>query len=743
MLVLIPYPPALQASRLRSKDTHKIAKDDSRAIFSREDPVGIRPGGSVMKSKCFVFLTILFLPALSHAQAWSGIINSTRAVDWSLVGTVPGRPGLLPDSSWTQCGPTINTPTTAAAITSAIGSCGANQYVQLGAGTFNLSDCIQFPTTGHQALRGMGANSTFLAFSGNASCSGDLIQAYSSDGTYRGQPRGTEVVYNWTSGFAQGATQIVLSSVTGIVPNQTVVLLTQCDTGFTGSDCTGGGPTDNNGYFECAQPWTSTGVGCNVAGESADGPSWRAGSDWTQEFKMVTAINQGGCGATCVTITPPLHHPNWSSGQNPQATVIQFLVQVGVENLSINGSAISGSGIGYQNCYECWVSGIRVVNVSTWSIQGFQVVNSLFQNSYFFGNPTNYGDNTGVHIQGGNNLVQNNICQQVHLCYLADGPDEGTVVAYNFSINQQTPSSNMWFSAGPHGGPSNDFRLYEGNAWTRIVDDDDHGGHLNMTTFRNFIWGWESCANGQCGGATAKDSATDVIDHEYGTRYAADIANVLGTPGFHNTYFDNGRFGAQVVYEFGGAYGSQPFDALTQSTSLFWGNYDVVTGNVRWCGNSSDTGWVAVCGSTSEVPTGAPTYPNSVPTLGDTGAGQGALPASFYLPSKPSWFGSSSWPPIGPDVSSGNVGQCSGALNVAGQFDGLAALSNAQCGSHGFTAGAWGGHVNAIPAMSCYLNIMGGVPDGTGSALSFNASACYGSGSSFVAPPTIVSVVVK
>jgi len=37
------------------------------------------------------------------------------------------------------------------------------------------------------------------------------------------------------------------------------------------------------------------------------------------------------------------------------------------------------------------------------------------------------------------------------------------------------------------------------------------------------------------------------------------------------------------------------------------------------------------------------------------------------------------------------------------------------------------GHINAIPAMSCYLNTMAGPPNGQGAALPFNAAGCFGS----------------
>ena len=40
------------------------------------------------------------------------------------------------------------------------------------------------------------------------------------------------------------------------------------------------------------------------------------------------------------------------------------------------------------------------------------------------------------------------------------------------------------------------------------------------------------------------------------------------------------------------------------------------------------------------------------------------------------------------------------------------------------------GHAYSIPAQDCFFNVMGAPADGSGSVLSFNAAACYGSGSS-------------
>lgn len=682
-------------------------------------------------------------PCVAHAQAWSGLISSNRAADWSQAGI----PGGLPDANWPIC-QTISAYTgSGATIQTALSKCHSSNpnggVVVLGTGTFNLSSGVLFPG-GHLAVRGQGANNTIIVFTGAASgCNGQGgFFCANGDGTYRGNP--SNVVHNWTAGYAKGTTQITLDSVSSIVAGQSILVLNQCDTGFSGTNCTTGAPIDNLGYFICATPWTSAGVGCNINGESADGPAWRSGPAWQQEYVLVTAINQGGCGATCVTISSPLHHPNWSAAQSPQAIVIQPVIQVGVENMTIDGSSDFGSvgapanqAVGWNNAYQAWVSGVRTINGGGRATGAGGCFNCVWQNNYFYGNPAVYGDNAGVMINGGGyNLIVNNICQQVHLCLLNDGPDDAYVFAYNYAVDMFDGSTDLLGNGvDSHSGPANDFALVEGNVITKTNDDIDHGGHVNMTKFRNLITGWESCANGQCGTVTAKATQVSSIITGYASRYLAFVGNVLGTPGYHTIYKDTQTFGSKAIYESGVGYGSQPADPLSVSTSLYWGNWDVVTGATRWCGNPSDIGWTITCASTSEVPTSAATYPNAVPTVGDTGAGQPTLPASFIYSSKPAWFGSVPWPPIGPDVSNGNVGQCSGALNVKGQFNGMAALTNAQCGNHGITPSAWGGHVNAIPAMNCFLNVMRGAPDGTGGPLAFDANTCYGSSGSGTPPP--------
>lgn len=697
------------------------------------------------------FIVLLIFPAIAHGQAWSGIINSTRAINWSNAGI----PGGLPDSSWTQCGSTIAAYSGAATtINNALAACTANHYVLLGSGTFTLSSAIVFPanTTGHIVLRGSGANSTQLNFSGVATCgngAAGFICIQSSDGSYPGS--GSNTVVNWTAGYAQGATSITLSSAAGISTNSTFIILNQCDTGFSGSTCTGSA-TDNGGYFVCSAAYNGT-TGCSVSGP--DGQTWRTNA-WQQEIVQATAVS-----GTTVTLSEPLEHPNWASGQSPQAVLIQPIPQDGVENLAIDGTAAGssvGEAIGFFNAYQGWVSGVRIANMYQFGIYGLDVSHMLIQNNYLYNANHGYSDAYAIRLSwAGDDLVQNNIIQQWKNSVTNDGPAAGEVFAYNYSVDQivPSPSDQMWGAYWTHSA-GDDFMLREGNAGDQAQDDNVHGSHLNSTNFRNFLWGFEECKNGttggsNCGAQTVKDETSVALVQSSNVRYANNIANVLGTPGFTTSNLLTVPFAGYGVYNLGAGGTNSPhtpYDSLVASTGLRWGNWDNVTNTVRWCGNVSDTGWSLTCGSVSEIPWNISPYPNAIPTKGDTIAGQPGLPASFYLPSQPTWWGSTPWPAIGPDVTSGNVGQCTGTLNATAEA-GLPATAGSQCDS-GSIATAWGGHVNANPAMACYI-AMGGIPDGTGPELTFNANTCYGGPSSSQSsqaaqapqPPTNLVVVVN
>ena len=683
----------------------------------------------------YYFLFSLSLTC-SAQQAWTGVLNSSRAGNWLNAGISSG----IPSSSWTQCGATLAPGSySGSSISTSLAACGTNTFYLLGPGNFTISGPINFPTKGHVVLRGSGANSTFLSVTGSGTTcqlSSALICIQSSDGTYTNQP--PPIVYGIKSGYAQGSSSLTLSGTSSIsATNPTILFIEQCETGYSTSSVTApctGSSVDNGNLFLCSDEYETNPTGC-----SSDGPGNESTHRGHLEMTVATSVNSG---TGVVGIADPIVYPDWASGLTPRVWIAQPIVDVGVESMAIDlSSNVVAQGIEFFNAYQWWVSDVKLTNMNVWAINAFQALHGIVQNSYFY--HSTGSDSYGIRCEMcGQNLFVNNIFTQVFAPIVLDGASSADVVAYNYIMNDNYQSDFMRGSAFEH--DVNAFELYEGNVTNQIDNDGNHGTANMITRFRNFSLGWDSCANGQCGSTTAKDSSTNAFSDAFGSRYENNVANVAGEPGYHTTY--KGMSGNYTVFLVGGGNGgvspAVPSDPLSASTSLFWGNYDTVTATVRWCGNSSDTGWSSTCGSTSEVPTGASTYPNSVPTLGDTAAGMGALPASFFLSSPPSWWGSAPWPAIGPDVSGGNVGRCSGTLNTSGQYAGMPATSSSQCTGTSLATG-WGGHVNAIPAMNCYLNVMGGAPDGTGSVLAFDPAACYGNSAQTPTPPSGLTAQVQ
>ena len=696
-----------------------------------------------MRKLIALLALLISLSPLAKAQSSVNVIATNRSYDWADNAGAPG--GSLPSASYTQCGSTITTTSaSAASVTAQIATCSANQYVLMGPGTSpNLTTCINWAGKNQVELRGSGANSTFLVFTGGCSCGGQTVMmCLAAPGGSCATCGATSV--NWTAGYSQGATAITVSDLSNITANSTQLFLDGCNTGYTGSTCTGTA-TDNGGYFECGDQYVSTTVGCSDSGNDAGFA--RPERFQTEGFEATSCSPTcGTSGSGTVNLSSPLGHAQWASVNNTQVWLSASERYVGVQNLSINGAGTSSATIAMEffNDSHAWVSGVRCINTVISCVNGAQDLYMLVKDNYFYnveqGNGLN--DSSAIRLSGSHMLIQNNICEKSRVCVNYEGPCFDCVRSYNFSVNQEYPADAMFAAYFSH-SQGDDFDLDEGNVGNELQLDTVHGGHLNNASFRNLYLGWESCANGQCGSDTFKDFGTNAMGgmRAY-NRYGIVVGDVLGTPPYHTSYADTNTPPSNTAVFLkgtGNAADSPPLptDSLTMPTAVVYGNWDVVTNAVRWCGNSSNTGWVSICGSVSEVGTSAPTYPNSVPSVGDTGSGQGALQPSFYLASKPAWFGSHTYPPIGPDVTGGNVSYCSGTINTPGEYAGVPASSSGQCTGTSLVSGGFGGHVMLIPSMDCFLNTMGGKPDGTDSAaLTFNPSACYASSGSVTLTPS-------
>jgi hypothetical protein len=470
---------------------------------------------------------------------------------------------------------------------------------------------------------------------------------------------------------------------------------------------------DSGGYpatgdvVVCALPTTDNGSNC-----STEGPS-HTGLQGQTAFHRVQAIN-----GSQVTIYPGLQAPNWRSAKNPKAWwPTTARTGVGIENMTVDGSAGSGqrANIMFDNAIGCWVQGVRSIITTPDMQKGYQILLYLanqitMQNNYFYGYRDTAQENYALTISAGV-LIQNNIIQQYVAPIEDNGPgSNGFVVGYNYMLNGVGINGNPGWTIGPDAHNISDFMsLWEGNDAPKINMDAIHGTHNFFTFMRNLLYG-----------QVGQTSNSELVDVKGRARFGNAVGNVLGRTGYYVTYEKDSSDSNTAIYGLGGSYTGSgqtaPSDTNVRRTFMQWANYDTVTGANRFCGNSSDTGWATTCASTSEVPTGITNFPNPVPTLGDTVAGQGALPTSFYLSSKPAWFGSVPWPANGPDVSGGNIS-------------------------------GYAGHANKIPARVCFESLVNDSAYSTTPPIkSFNADSCYAAaGSVTVAPSSIAfgNVVVN
>jgi hypothetical protein len=638
-----------------------------------------------------------------NAQPWSGVLSPSRGVNWS-----PGVAGGIPTNR-TQCGGTISayngSPNT---INSAIAACGPNQFVQLGAGTFNLNGGILFNSQSNVTLRGMGADTTFLIFSGTNSCQGTYadvcVQSY--DVNWKGGPSN---LANWTAGYAAGATTISLSATPNLVIGNPIIL-DQFDDN-----------TDNGAVTVCA--WNVAPLICSL--QENNGGGQRTNRNQSQIVTVAGCDSVTTSGHPCasganITISPGLYMPNWnacqgvSGGCSPQAWwATNPITGVGVENMSLDHTnsqtdpQVNGQGIGVEffNATNSWVTGVRDIDSHRAHVQAQYSARITVRNNYWFLTQNSIDQSYGFECyDSSDDLVENNIAQAVSGPLTINGDCSGTVLGYNFDINNFYTGSAGYINAMSNVHTAGtDNVLYEGNIGPQIYGDVFHGSHNFITLFRNQIIGnqpacWVSGApnpypSGITFGACSGDqSPLQLLSY---SRFFNIIGNVLGQTGIQNTYggiysnLGNGNSANGTTV---------PPDPNVALTLYRWANYDTVNATVRYVA--------------SEVPSGltgaqAP-YAQPVPSTQ-------ALPSSFYYSSKPSWWPSSKpWPLIGPDVTGGNV-------------PGVA------------------GHANTNPAEDCFLNVMNGPSNGTGPVLSFNASACYGGGKIItqVAPPTNLTAVAK
>ncbi len=666
------------------------------------------------------FLLVAFIitstASLISAQTSSGFLNSSRAIDWTSAGfTIPAysvncttQPSLSAGSS----AATAN----ASSIQNALNSCDAtHNVVNIPAGTWYVAG-ITYPSHGQQVLRGAGPSATQLISTSQAGCEGFSagICMIDSSPSYNGSSEilsGSQQC-SWTAGYAQGTTTLTLSSCGGAPPVNHLLMLDQANDS-----------SDTGGIYVCDE---NTPASCNYDGTGGSIGRLIGGKTHSQiQAAYVTGVTSLGGGSYTVTISPGVYFSNIRSSQSPGAWWSGQTQLNGLENLSIDGTSDDYTTMSMYDCYHCWAKNVTFLNGARSSLllrqSGFDVI----RDSYFYQaqGHASISYNIDLEMTSGY-LIENNIMQQVTMPVTINN-GTGGVIAYNFAVDEIAFPNYTWPAFSGH-APGNEFNLWEGNNLAGIESDDAWGSPDQQTYFRNTLAGWQM---------NRTQGATPIVHRSYNRAFNI-IGNVLGQPGYHTQYQiaatgnttysgTSGQSENVSIYSLGlsfdtqcgtGAVQSSPYcDPKSASTLMRWGNYDVVTAGVKW-------------DSTEASPAAVP-YVNANFTSSYFGSLGHSLPASLYHSSTPSWWPSGkAWPAIGPDVSGGNVGICTGS------YAGAQATTSGQC-SGGTLTTAWASHVTSIPAQDCFLNVMHGPPDGSGNVLKFDGSQCYGTS----APPPSAS----
>ena len=597
-----------------------------------------------------------------HAQQpWAPILNSSQAIPWSNsgVGGIPARA--------TNCA-TLTSSATVAQINSALAACPSGNTVYLAAGTYTIAGTISVPS--NVTLRGAGANLTILNATGRGG--GNVVSLGSGSVSYR--------PVSITSGATAGSTTIVVSNASGIGVGGYIAIAETNNSSYVSTS----GSEGNCGW--CDGGWTST-------GSLARG-----------QIVTVTGIS-----GTTITISPGLY-----SAYTNTPIAVPFSMSAsyaGVEDLQVYANNTGyGSNFGMSACAYCWVKGVESNYTDGDHVEvywGFhdEIRDSYFSNA-FLHTPGTHDSCIQIAHKTSASLVENNIVERTHQSVILEWGAAGNVVSYNDMMGEfDSGSTNVVIGGIDFHGAHPQYNLLEGNVLTSIYGDSVWGTSSQTTAYRNWVIGTNRICNPTSGRGTVSCSsgsghygfqAARAVQSSYLSTHLNFVGNVVGSAQAASLIAYSNPMAQTASVEYPAA---RSYDSVAYGWSFGYGEASD-DGTGTGCGGGTAPCHLANT-STTDFLHGNFTNANGT-VKWVTGVTQ-TLPASFYLSSKPSWWGSMSYPATGPDITGGN---------------------------------GPGGHSYGNPAQSCYFNTMGGSDGGAGGPLTFNASSCYGSTGVIPLPPT-------
>jgi hypothetical protein len=548
-----------------------------------------------------------------------------------------------------------------AAIQAALNACPPYQVVELTAGVFRITGNGLTFSNSYCTLRGAGP--------GQQKNTG--INAVGSSGTFNVDPTATQLIKADRSTNPHSAVLYVHPRYNGFGPSTNLA-----------ADATQG----TNSLTLVSNPGIRVGeivlIDMNTDNDPdvVYGPSFGPPGDGSRRWFIrqdrslnqlmeVTAVN-----GNVITFDTPFHI-TFTTANQAQLTRYPgpFLRQVGVENLFVwggMGGDYSGN-IAVSDCAYCWVRNVEAAWSVGTSIGFYSTFRSVLRDSFIHEtpdpNPGGAGYLSGLAYGASDNLLENNIMWYGNKEIVMRGTGGGNVVAYNYmddSFGSTYPqSSEAGLNAGHYTTPH--MELLEGNYSQNFTGDDYWGNSIYITVFRNWLSTsraahpplntYDFILNGKC----------DILYGDYEGRFAVSvgaysfyqsfIGNVLGMNGqrlLSNPYHSQSCFdGVQTAFTEQVTTSAQndtrrnadavamwvfgPYQASVHTSCACWtfvdsaistqlrqGNWDWVTKAQHWYG----------VGGTTDGAGGSPV----------------TIPNSFYLSTKPAFFGSKPWPWVDP-----------------------------------------------------------------------------------------------
>jgi hypothetical protein len=332
----------------------------------------------------------------------------------------------------------------------------------------------------------------------------------------------------------------------------------------------------------------SVGQGAQIQQDDIVPPSASWGSDAVGQMVKIVAVN-----GNTLTIDPVLHI-TYTSDKNPQIRPINFIEQVGIEDLHLqrisSGYTSDNNNINFRRAADSWIRRVESDNTEKYHFAVSESLHLEFRDSYIHDAESKgdggegYGVSLGRHVTSV--LVENNIFNELRHAMIIQIGTNGCVFGYNYAQ-----------------------RNYSDDGWDKSYIS-LHGHYPFTNLFESNIVGW------------------------------AYLGDYWGDIGPDNTMFRNRVVGTDKHEDFG------PYRGV--ALRYFHGPQYVVGNEV-----TGEDGIYFASDATGN-PDDVVIHGNNVlgiiewdPSLPQT------LPDSYYLSGKPGFYGSMDWPSLGGDLPLG------------------------------------------------------------------------------------------